>query len=182
MKSTDYSLTCDEWAGAAMSQTQADPFEIDDLKLRSPTPEATYDIGARLGTALEPGDLVTLSGPFGAGKSHLARAAIKAKLGSTEVHVPSPSYTLVNVYAHEDGDIWHADLYRLGAPDEMDEIGLQDALSDAVVLVEWPDRWADLPPRRLAIELKVTGQDSRALAIKALGGGWGPVLSALKAC
>ncbi|MEM0923632.1 MAG: tRNA (adenosine(37)-N6)-threonylcarbamoyltransferase complex ATPase subunit type 1 TsaE [Pseudomonadota bacterium] len=135
---------------------------------------ATEAETGRLGRALAPdlvaGDCVCLFGPLGAGKTALARALIQARLGDT-VEVPSPSYTLVNVYAAP-VEIWHADLYRLTGPEEVDELGLLDALSHAILLIEWPDRLGeDLPERRLDIELSHLAQGRRA-TLSAQGQGW----------
>lgn len=137
-------------------------------------------LGERLMSVLEAGDCVTLSGPLGAGKSHLARAMIRARAGEPTLEVPSPSYTLVNVY---DGDpeMWHADLYRLGDTSELLEIGLDDALETAILLIEWPERWVPPPPRRLAIVLAIESDETRALTATRHGHGWDPAIRALAA-
>ena len=98
---------------------------------------ATERLGAELARVLRPGDVVTLSGPLGVGKTALARALIRA-LGH-QGEVPSPSFAIVQPYDDVDPPIWHVDLYRVEQPDELDELGL-DSLEDAVLLVEWPDR------------------------------------------
>ncbi len=108
--------------------------------------EADTDaLGRLLADHLHPGDTLLLGGPIGAGKSHLARAVIRQRLGRME-DVPSPSFTLVQTYEHPAGDIWHADLYRLSHPDEVMELGLEDAFASAICLVEWPDRLGRLAP------------------------------------
>ena len=122
-----------------------------------------------------------LSGPLGAGKSHIARAAIRAALNMPDLAVPSPTYTLVNVYAlNAQTEIWHADLYRLAAAEELVELGLEDALSHAIVLVEWPERWTLPPARHLRLDLTITGDDSRRVRLAAHGDGWARVLTALE--
>ncbi|MEM7506548.1 MAG: tRNA (adenosine(37)-N6)-threonylcarbamoyltransferase complex ATPase subunit type 1 TsaE [Pseudomonadota bacterium] len=128
----------------------------------------------RLGTAIAPvlaaGDTLCLNGGLGAGKTALARAIIQARLGQG-VEVPSPSYTLINVY---DGDpaIWHADLYRLSHGEEVAELGLLDALAGNLVLIEWPGRLGDtLPPRRLEIALEFEGE-GRSATLTPIGAGW----------
>lgn len=98
---------------------------------------ATERLGAGLARVLRRGDVVTLSGPLGVGKTALARALIRA-LGH-QGEVPSPSFAIVQPYDDLDPPIWHVDLYRVEQPDELDELGL-DSLEDAVLLVEWPDR------------------------------------------
>ena len=106
---------------------------------------ATDRLGAVLAGWLKQGETLLLSGPIGAGKTHLARALIRARLGRME-DVPSPSFTLVQSYETDKGDIWHADLYRLSHVDEVIELGLNDAFGRALCLVEWPDRLGDLAP------------------------------------
>lgn len=132
----------------------------------------TADIGRAIAGALAPGDLVAISGTLGAGKSELCRAIVRALMHDADLEVPSPSYTLVNVYNRDDFQIWHADLYRIGDDSELDEIGLEDALADAVVLLEWPERWTGLPERVVRIDIRVTGADERLFEVTFAGGGW----------
>ena len=100
---------------------------------------ATAGLGARLAGIARPGDVITLSGPLGVGKTALARGFINA-LGY-EGDVPSPSFAIVQPYETLDPPVWHVDLYRIEDPSEMDELGL-DSAADAVLLVEWPERAA----------------------------------------
>ncbi|MCL7465218.1 tRNA (adenosine(37)-N6)-threonylcarbamoyltransferase complex ATPase subunit type 1 TsaE [Phaeovulum sp. NW3] len=111
--------------------------------------DATTRLGARLAPLLRAGDVVLLEGPIGAGKTHFARAVIQARLAMAgrQEDVPSPTFTLVQVYSPDVPEIWHADLYRLGHPDEVLELGLDEAFAQAICLVEWPDRLGDLTPR-----------------------------------
>ena len=118
---------------------------------------ATARLGAWLSDHLSGGDCVLLSGPIGAGKSHLARAFIRARLGRME-DVPSPSFTLVQTY-DADVEIWHADLYRLSHPDDLLELGLDDAFSGAICLIEWPDRLGNLAPET-AIRIDLAPQEN----------------------
>ncbi|WBU52906.1 tRNA (adenosine(37)-N6)-threonylcarbamoyltransferase complex ATPase subunit type 1 TsaE [Paracoccus sp. SCSIO 75233] len=96
-----------------------------------------------LAPELGAGDAILLDGPVGAGKSHFARALIRARLGNPHEDVPSPTFTLVQTY-EADPPIWHADLYRLTDTAEVDELGLTDALDEAIALIEWPDRMAEV--------------------------------------
>ena len=106
-------------------------------------PEATDALGAELAASLRPGDLVLLLGDLGAGKTALARAIIRTLMGDPELEVPSPTFALVQPYDAPNATILHADLYRLGDPREIDELGLLDN-PDAIVLVEWPERAPEL--------------------------------------
>lgn len=100
---------------------------------------ATASLGAALAAGLRPGDLVFLTGEMGAGKTALARAIIRA-LTSADTHVPSPTFTLVCPYEEARKPLWHADLFRLNAPEELYELGLIEARDDHIILVEWPQR------------------------------------------
>ena len=100
---------------------------------------ATAALGAELAASLKPGDLVILQGDLGAGKTALARAIIRTLAGDERMDVPSPTFALVQPYDTPRGPVLHADLYRLGDPREVDELGLLDN-PDAIVLVEWAER------------------------------------------
>lgn len=104
---------------------------------------ATAALGAQLAARLRPGDLLLLSGGLGAGKTALARAIVRTLVGDPTLDVPSPSFALVQPYEASIGPVLHADLYRLRDPREIDELGLFDR-TDAIVLVEWPERSPDL--------------------------------------
>lgn len=143
--------------------------------------EATDRLGAALGRVLAPGDTVLLEGPLGAGKSALARAAIHARVGA-ETEVPSPTFTLVQVYDAGNAELWHADLYRLGDPDEVAELGLDAAFAGAICLVEWPERLGPWRPARcLTLRLAmVPAREGRTLRAIAEGEGWDAALAALE--
>jgi len=134
------------------------------------SPEATARLAAALGDGLSAGDILCLEGDLGAGKTHLARSLIQhlqAAKGPVE-DVPSPTFTLVQTYETGGQEIWHADLYRLSDPQEVDELGLTDAFDTAICLVEWPDRLGpEMPARALWASLRmVPGQDdARALTL-----------------
>jgi len=104
---------------------------------------ATAALGARLAAELKPGALVLLSGGLGAGKTALARSIIRAMVGDPAMDVPSPSFALVQPYEAKGAPLLHADLYRLRNEREIDELGLFDR-TDAIVLVEWPERAPEL--------------------------------------
>lgn len=113
-----------------------------------PDEAATTRLAQRLADGLVAGDTLLLSGPVGAGKSHMARAVIQhrlAALGRVE-DVPSPTYTLIQSYDLGAVEIVHADLYRLADAGELAELGLLDAFDTAICIVEWPDRMGDATP------------------------------------
>ncbi|MFN6951143.1 MAG: tRNA (adenosine(37)-N6)-threonylcarbamoyltransferase complex ATPase subunit type 1 TsaE [Albidovulum sp.] len=149
------------------------------------SPEETTQLARWLGRRLAAGDALLLEGPIGAGKSHFCRAVIQSRLaaiGRCE-DVPSPTFTLVQVYDLGNVEIWHADLYRLTAPEEVWELGLDEAFDEAICLVEWPDR---LGPARPADALTLTfapgpADPARILRIMATSPRWSGVIAALAA-
>ncbi|MDP1873528.1 tRNA (adenosine(37)-N6)-threonylcarbamoyltransferase complex ATPase subunit type 1 TsaE [Phenylobacterium sp.] len=123
---------------------------------------ATSRLGAALASALGVGEAICLTGPLGAGKSTLARALIRARTRPDE-DVPSPTFTLVQFYEGAGLALAHFDLYRLTSPDEAYEIGLDEALEDGAVIIEWPQRLEGrLPPHRLDIDIVLDGAARRA--------------------
>ncbi len=114
--------------------------------IQLPDEAATARLAAAISDVLQPGDTVLLSGEIGAGKSAFARALIRSRMGPNE-DVPSPTFTLVQTYETPDAEIWHCDLYRLTDPQEVLELGLEDAFAAAICLIEWPDRLGDLAPQ-----------------------------------
>ena len=114
--------------------------------------QATVRLVTDIAAALEPGDLVTLSGDLGAGKTTFARALIRYLADDPDIAVPSPTFTLIQTYDLPRFPVVHADLYRLEGPGELAELGFDDLPKDAIVLLEWPDRAAGfLPPDRLDV-------------------------------
>jgi tRNA threonylcarbamoyladenosine biosynthesis protein TsaE len=131
-----------------------------------PDDAATAALGASLAQELGGGDIVLLEGDLGAGKTALARAIIRALAGDPQLDVPSPTFALVQPYDTARGPVLHADLYRLGDPREVDELGLLDN-PEAIVLVEWAERDPQLVA---AATLRVTlaippGGEGRAATI-----------------
>ncbi|KFC64424.1 hypothetical protein FF80_03046 [Devosia sp. LC5] len=104
-----------------------------------PDDEATAALGAELAATLSPGDLIILEGDLGAGKTALARAIVRTLANDPALDVPSPTFALVQPYDTPKGPVLHADLYRLGDPREVDELGLLEN-PHAIVLVEWAER------------------------------------------
>lgn len=143
----------------------ATPFPI--IVAEAAAPDAMMRLGARLGRRLRKRDVIALEGELGTGKTTFARGLIRALAGS-ETIVPSPTFTLVQIYETPAFDLWHCDLYRLTGPDETRELGIEEAFSDAAVLVEWPDRLGSLLPEgRLRIDITFgTAEDSRVLTFE----------------
>lgn len=128
------------------------------------TAEDVERLGFRIGEALLAGDVVTLAGPLGAGKTTLARGILRGVGHVGEV--PSPTFTLVQPYDQPSLrlPVWHSDLYRLEAAGEVEALALDEALFDGALLVEWPERAAGLLPRpALDLTLIGTGDGARQL-------------------
>ena len=124
-----------------------------------PNEQATERFVADIAASLEPGDLITLSGDLGAGKTTFARAMIRHLAGDPQIAVPSPTFTLMQTYELPRFPVVHADLYRLDAPGELQELGFDDLPEGAMVLLEWPDRAAGfLPSDRLDIAFTLAPQ------------------------
>ena len=120
---------------------------------------ATVRFVVDIANALEPGDLVTLSGDLGAGKTTFARALIRYLAGDMSIAVPSPTFTLMQAYELPRFPLVHADLYRLSGPGELTELGFDDLPENAVILLEWPDRAAGfLPADRIDIAFTLAPQ------------------------
>lgn len=131
------------------------------LTLDLPAEDDTTLLGQALARLLRPGDCLLLQGSIGAGKSHLARAVIRALRGADE-EVPSPTFTLVQTYPGVP-EIWHADLYRLSHPDEVVELGLEEAFASSLCLIEWPDRLGPIQPDNpLRLTLSALGEGRQA--------------------
>jgi tRNA threonylcarbamoyladenosine biosynthesis protein TsaE len=148
-----------EWIGAVNSEaTTIQGKELGTLaKVLVEGESGTGNLAASLASLVRTGDVLCLFGDLGAGKTSFARAFIRA-LTTPDQEVPSPTFTLVQIY--ETGEsldsltIWHTDLYRLSHADEIEELGLEDAFEEAVVLIEWPERALELlPVKRLELHL-----------------------------
>lgn len=129
--------------------------------------DASHALGAAIAAVARGGDVVTLTGPLGAGKTSIARGLLAA-LGLAG-EAPSPSFAIVQPYDPPDVrlPVLHVDLYRLDDPSEVEELGLDDARGDALLLVEWPDRaGAGAWPDALAIALAIEGDGSRRLTVE----------------
>jgi N-acetylmuramate 1-kinase len=141
-----------------------------------PDEHATHRLAVDIANSLEPGDVVALSGDLGAGKTTFARALIRYLAGDQTIEVPSPTFTLLQIYDLPQFPVVHADFYRLSGTAELAELGFDDLPEGAVVLIEWPDRAAGfLPPDRLDValtlapKLKLEFRHARVTGYGALG-------------
>ncbi|WJR68878.1 tRNA (adenosine(37)-N6)-threonylcarbamoyltransferase complex ATPase subunit type 1 TsaE [Neorhizobium sp. CSC1952] len=122
----------------------------------------TVLLGEDLALALKTGDCLALSGDLGAGKSTMARALLRALADDDELEVPSPTFTLVQSYDLRIPAA-HFDLYRLGDASELDELGFDEALSNGICLVEWPEMAEDLlPDTRISLRFEHQGSGRTA--------------------
>src|ERR1700719_291670 len=141
--------------------------------LALPNETATAHLMADLALLIGPGDVITLSGDLGAGKTAAARAMIRHWADDDALEVPSPTFTLAQVYDLPPFPLIHADLYRISDASELEEIGLSPLPDLTVILIEWPERAAGtLPPDRIDIALShrpALGSSARAAEITGYG-------------
>jgi tRNA threonylcarbamoyladenosine biosynthesis protein TsaE len=126
--------------------------------------QATEALGAAIAGRLRPGDVITLSGPLGVGKTALARGLLAALGHAGEV--PSPSFAIVQPYEEVEPPVWHVDLFRVEGLGELDELGL-DAAADGLLLVEWPEKAGPSAwPQALGLTLEFAEGTARRLTAK----------------
>ena len=131
------------------------------IELDLPDETTSSILGEDLAAVLRPGDVLALQGDLGMGKTTLARAVIRALHGDSDLEVPSPTFTLVQAYQAR-FPIQHFDLYRLASPDELEELGFEEAMRDGVMLIEWPERAEDrLPGDAVVVVLSEYGSGRR---------------------
>ena len=145
---------------------------------------ATRALAADIAAMVGAGDLVTLSGDLGAGKTTFARALIRLLVGDPELETPSPTFTLMQIYDGPAFPIVHADLYRVGSPSELADLGWDEAAEGALVLVEWPERAGEaLTADRLDVNLRLDvarGPYHRVVTITGAGA-FGPKVARARA-
>jgi tRNA threonylcarbamoyladenosine biosynthesis protein TsaE len=141
----------------------------------------TVALAAGVAAMAERGDIIALKGDLGAGKTTFARAFIRARADHAG-EIPSPTFTLVQVYELEPTAVWHFDLYRLGTPNEAWELGIEQAFEDGISLIEWPERLGPLlPPRRLEITLEFGDRYNSRRALLDAGTVWQTRLATITA-
>lgn len=133
------------------------------MRMELPDEAASAAFGACLARLVQPGDVITLTGTLGAGKTSIARGLLAA-LG-LEGEAPSPSFAIVQPYEPPETSmpVLHVDLYRIEEPQEIAELGLDEALADSVLIVEWPDRAPGAWPHALALTLDFAPGGGRRL-------------------
>ena len=129
--------------------------------------DGTAKIAKTLAKTLKKGDILCLYGDLGVGKTVFSRALIRTLCENPTLEVPSPTFTLVQIYEYHTHKIRHFDLYRLEDPDEIYEIGWQDALYEGITIIEWPIKLgALLPKKRIDITIETTNIDNRIIRIE----------------
>ena len=146
----------------------------------SRSPEQTRRIGARLGGALQPGDVICLQGNLGAGKTTFVQGVAHG-WGSID-SVSSPTFILVNVYRRADGgQLFHMDAYRIVSAPEAEELDLDSMLAEGALLIEWPERIDGLVPAdHLRIELEHVDEEDREMKFKASGKRYDELLDVIR--
>jgi len=155
------------------------------LEIYLPDQAATAALARCLAPLARRGDVIALYGDLGSGKTSFARAFVNALPrpggGAAEEEVPSPTFTLVQVYERAPAPVWHFDLYRVTRAAEIYELGFEEALAEGIALIEWPERLgALLPAHRLAIRFAFTSGGAARRATLEGGGSWPARLRALE--
>ncbi len=141
----------------------------------------TARLAEQIGAGLGPGDCLLLDGPVGAGKTHFARHLIWSLMDVPE-DVPSPTFTLVQIYETRAGELWHGDLYRLSATHEIEELGLTEAFERAICLIEWPELLGPLAPTgalSLHFQPDSAKEDARQIILETAADRWSLLLRQL---
>lgn len=138
---------------------------MNNVVIQTNSEEQTGDFARQCANNAQIGDVFLLNGPLGAGKSVFARAFIQHLVGS-DVEVPSPTFTLLQTYSTPKSPLWHFDLYRLEDPEEIYELGWEDAIQNHILLIEWPTKLGHLKPKNYKeINIKPTDDTSRKITL-----------------
>lgn len=135
-----------------------------DMQIIAKNEQDTANFAGKIASNAKEGDIYCLHGNLGAGKTSFSRAFIQS-LTSDTTEVPSPTFTLVQTYDTQNFSIWHFDLYRLEEPEEVYELGWEEALSDNVLLIEWPEKAETLIPNT-AHHIYITIDDDETRTIR----------------
>lgn len=139
------------------------------LKLTTLNESELTKLAAALAEVLRPSDCLALYGDLGAGKTTFCRAFIRSLVPNIG-QVPSPTFNIVQQYDTPNGELWHCDLYRLEHPDEIIELGLEEAFSYAITMLEWPEKILPyLPRQRLEITITINQDQTRHVTLSNLG-------------
>jgi tRNA threonylcarbamoyladenosine biosynthesis protein TsaE len=135
--------------------------------------EKTETFGRLLGQIVDPGDVITLQGPLGAGKTALTQAIARGLGVDPRIYVTSPTFSLLHEYLGRI-PLYHMDLYRLAGEDDVESLGFTEYLSgNGVTVIEWPERLGGLVPvLRLEIELRISGKAGRTANLTGHGDDW----------
>jgi tRNA threonylcarbamoyladenosine biosynthesis protein TsaE len=150
------------------------------LEITTHNPEFTRQLGARLGAALQPGDVLCLQGDLGAGKTTFVQGVAHG-WGSLDL-VSSPTFILVNEYRRDDdAKLFHMDAYRLDSPAEAEQLDLDSMLADGALLIEWPERMDGLiPDERLWINIEHVDEEEREMKFNARGKRYDELLGVIR--
>ena len=143
------------------------------LSLELSTIKRTEELGKILGKIVEPGDIITLQGPLGAGKTALTQAIGRGLGVDPRIYITSPTFSLLHEYQGRI-PLYHMDLYRLSGEEEVVSLGFREYFSGSgVTVIEWPERLGSLmPAERLEIELVISGEMSRIAKLTGYGSLW----------
>jgi tRNA threonylcarbamoyladenosine biosynthesis protein TsaE len=137
------------------------------------SPNATAAFGRHLGELARPGDIITMGGSLGAGKTTLTQAIGQGLAVPASCYITSPTYSLLHEYPGR-LPLYHLDLYRLAGEEELEELGLDDYLyGEGLTVIEWPERLGSLMPgERLHIDLQLESEEARSAVVTAFGTRW----------
>lgn len=142
------------------------------MKINIENQAQTEDLARQIAQRVNPGDVIALHGDLGVGKSVFARSFIRA-LTSDDEEVPSPTFTLVQIYDADFGELYHFDMYRLESPHDCLELGVEEAFSDGVSLIEWPSKIGSyLPWDCLNIEISHGAEEDMRVMEFSSQGNW----------
>ena len=136
----------------------------------SPHEECSFLLGRKIGELLEPGDILALWGPLGAGKTLLARGIARGLGVPPQIRITSPTFTIINEYSGR-LYLYHLDLYRISGPEDLETLPWEESLfGKGVALIEWPERLDRLlPSERWDLKFSVTGDEGRRIILAGRG-------------